>query len=79
MVSCMRIALWAQARSCQPETIAGLEAPSATSTWLPVREATDDAASAIDTGLLTPIAIGPSLSRRPGARCPTAVASAGAS
>jgi hypothetical protein len=75
IVSCIRPALWAKSRSCQPPTIAGLEAPSATSTKLPVSEATDETPSAIETGLLTPIAIGPTFIRRPGVRWPMAVAS----
>ncbi len=50
------------------ETITGLDAPSARSTSLPVSVATEEAASAIATGLLTPIASGPIFSRRPGTR-----------
>ena len=49
------------------------------STSLPVREATEDAPSASATGLRTPRASGPSFRRKPGTRCPTAVANANAS
>ena len=61
----MRDAACAHSRSCQPETIAGLDAPSATPTSLPVSAATDETPSAIATGLRTPIASGPTLSRMP--------------
>ena len=44
-----------------------------------MRVATDDSPSASATGLRTPTARGPILSLRPGARRPTAVASANAS
>ena len=40
IVSRMRDASWAHWRSCQPATIAGLDAPSAMSTPLPVDGAT---------------------------------------
>ena len=78
-VSRMREALCAHSRSCHPDTITGLEAPSASPTSLPVRVATDETASAMATGLRTPTASGPIFSRRPGARCPIAVANATAS
>ena len=79
MVSRMTPAWCVQSRSCQPATIAGLEAPSAMSTRLPVREATEVAPSASATGLRTPMASGPTLRASPGVRCPIAVASANAS
>ena len=41
MVSRVREAAWAQSRSCQPVTMTGLEAPSASAAGLPVRVATD--------------------------------------
>jgi hypothetical protein len=75
----MREACCAHERSCQPSTIAGLDAPSAMSTLLPVKDATDDAPSARLTVLRTPSASGPSFWRKPGTRCPTAVANAKAS
>ena len=53
----------AHGRSCQPVTIAGLEAPNATSTRLPVSEATVLAPSASVTGPRTPTASGPIFSR----------------
>ena len=46
-------------RSCQPVTIAGLEAPSARSTRLPVSEATVLTPNASVTGPRTPTASGP--------------------
>ena len=79
MVSRMTGTWCAQRRSCQPTTIAGLEAPSAISTRLPVREATELAPSARVTGPRTPTASGPIFSVMPGARSPIAVASANAS
>ena len=79
MVSRVREAAWAQSRSCQPVTMTGLEAPSASATGLPVRVATDLRPSASAAGLRTPTASGPTVSGRPGARPPTAVASAKAS
>ena len=55
------------ARSCQPLTIAGLDAPSARSAWAPVSVVTDDRPSASATGLRTLTARGPIFSRSPGA------------
>ena len=78
MVSRMRAALCAHSRSCQPATMAGLDAPSAMSTR--AGQSGDRAApSAIATGLRTPMGSGPIFSRNPGARTPIAVANAKAS
>jgi len=63
----MRSALCAHSRSCQTETIDGRRAPSAdVGTGQPVIEPQREAASAIETGLRTPIATG-DLQRKAGA------------
>jgi len=79
MVSRMTDTWCSHCRSCQPITIAGLEAPNAISTRLPVSEATELAPSASPTGVRTPTARGPIFKVIPGARSPIAVASANAS
>ena len=50
MVSRITDAWCAHWRSCQPATIPGLDAPSAMSTLLPVREATEDAPQRVELG-----------------------------
>ena len=66
MVSRMRaVRCAATSRSCQPLTIMGLEAPSATSTSQPVSDATELAPSAIATGVRTLMGSGPSLQPQP--------------
>ncbi len=79
MVSRMRAALCDQSRSCQPATMNGLEAPSATSISQPVSAATELAPNAIETGVRTLTGRGPTRKPKPGTRAPMAVANANAS
>ena len=78
-VSRIRATLCDQSRSCHPETMKGLEAPSAISTWAPVIAATELAPNAIEAGVRTVIGKGPIRSPIPGARIPMEVANANAS
>jgi hypothetical protein len=79
MVSRIRAALCDQSRSCHPDTMNGLEAPSAMSTWAPVIAATELAPNAIEAGVRALIGNGPTRRPIPGARIPMAVANANAS